>query len=125
MIPSFSSSSSAHPRVRAALERSGLGTAERPAELDEGTIRLAGPQRAIDHTSSGSGDLRGRPRPAGFAYRSRLDDHERCWALYGHTPVRFDPPEWLAPDVPEHAKVRSAARFFGLPVPSDWLARDS
>lgn len=111
-----------HPRVRAALEASGLGSSERPAELDGATVRLPGAVgRSI--TQALSRALYDRePRPAALAYASRLDDDETCWAVFGHTPVRFEPePRLLDPrDAGHRHAVNAAADLYGLPLPDAW-----
>lgn len=111
----------ADPGVRVVLRASGLGTADDPARLDEGTIRLRGlVGRRITQAVSRALYER-EPRPAGLAYRSRLDDAERCWALYGETPVRFEPPVALTPEDASHLEaVRAVAALYDLPLPAAW-----
>lgn len=111
----------AHPRVRAVLRNSGLGTGAEPVRLDGGTIRLAGPiGRRITQAVSRAVYER-EPRPAGLTYRSRLDDNERCWALYGETAVRFESPVSLSPDVAIHREaVQAAATLYGVGLPVAW-----
>lgn len=111
-----------HPRVRAALEDFGLGSAQHPGELDGATVRLPG---AIGRliTQAVSRALYDRePRPSALAYASRLNDDETCWAIYGHTRVRFEPePRLLDPVDDQHRDaVRSAAARYGLPLPDIW-----
>jgi hypothetical protein len=108
-------------RVRAVLGVSGLGTPEDPARLDEGTIRLKGPVgRRITQAVSRVLYERER-RPAGLAYRSRLDDAERCWALYGETEVRFEASVALsAEDESQLEVVRAVATLYNLPLPTPW-----
>lgn len=111
----------AHPEVRAVLDDSGLGTADDLARLDEGTIRLGGLKgRRITQAVSRALYER-NPRPAGLTYRSRLDDAERCWALYGETPVDFEAAVTLSPEDPYHlAAVQAVAALFALPLPRLW-----
>lgn len=111
----------AHPAVQSILGASGLGTPDDPARLDEATIRLAGPVgRRITQAVSRALYER-EPRPAGLAYRSRLDDAERCWALYGETLVRFGPAAWLSVEDPSHIDaVRAVANLYELPLPAVW-----
>lgn len=113
--------SDADPGVRAVLRASGLGTPDDPAGLDEGTIRLSGRVgRRITQAVSRALYER-NPRPAGLAYRSRLDDTERCWALYGETPVRFEPAVALSLEDASHFKaVRAVAALYDLPLPAPW-----
>lgn len=109
------------PGVRAVLRASGLGTPDDHVRLDEGTIRLSGRVgRRITQAVSRALYER-EPRPAGLAYRSRLDDAERCWALYGETPVRFEPSVPLLPEDASHLEaVRAVAALYDLPLPASW-----
>lgn len=112
-----------HPDVRHALSLVKEAGAHVAPELDEATIRLSGPlgrgvtqavSRAIyDH----------HPRPDGVTYRSRLDDDERLWALYGFVSVTFDSEKPLSPDDESHAEeVVSVAALWDLPLPAHWSA---
>lgn len=114
-----------HAGVRAVLRASDLGTPNDPARLDEGTIRFTGSVgRRITQAVSRALYER-EPRPAGLTYRSRLDDAERCWALYGETPVRFDPAVALSAEDASHLKaVRAAAALYDLPMPDPWKWKD-
>jgi hypothetical protein len=111
----------ADPGVRAVLQASGLGTPEDPARLDEGTIRLRGGVGRSTTQAVSRALYERDPRPAGLAYRSRLDDAERCWALYGETPVRFEPSVALSAEDASHLEaVRVVAALYDLPLPAPW-----
>jgi hypothetical protein len=93
-----------HPRVREALDNSGLGTALDPARLDAGIIRLGGPvgrpitqavSRAVYEWARGVD---------GVGYWSRLDSAERCWGIYDHVP-------WISPSPRSTPSILSRARW--------------
>lgn len=110
-----------HPLVRAALQASPLGAETRRAHLDHAIIRLSGPvgrpitqavSRAVRETY---------PFIRGLGYWSRIDDNERCWAVYQEAPVRFSESEQLHPDNPVHREaMRSAARLLQVNLPPEW-----
>jgi hypothetical protein len=111
-----------HPQVRAALDIAAKqGLCNKRAELDGATIRLSGPiGRSITQAASRA-LYDHEPRPSGLAYRSRLDDEERCWALYGETKVIFPEPIPLSPDNQEHRSVaRTVAHLYKLELPAEW-----
>lgn len=104
------------PRIRLALSEAG------ETELDESTIRKRGEagRRITQAVSRVLYEM--EPRPGGLAYKSRLADEEQCWALYGETPVRFEPnmPE-LSVRNPVHVRlVRETAKRFVVALPPDW-----
>jgi hypothetical protein len=109
-----------HPRVRTTLEESGLGTPLDPARLDAGIIRLGGPvgrpitqavSRAVYEWVTGVD---------GIGYHSRLDQAERCWAIYDHVPVTVTviPLDPLRPD--HRDVVQGVAARFEIPLPPEW-----
>lgn len=109
-----------HPLVRAAMERSGLGTPLNPAHLDEGIVRLGGPLgRPV--TQALSRAVRDwLPDVVGLAYRSRLDDEEWCWAIWNDAEVeiRLEP---LDPTHRHHRRaVQHAAQLLEIPIPPEW-----
>lgn len=108
-----------HPSVRAALDASSLATPERPAELDGATIRLPGAIGRNITQAVSRAIYEQDPRPSGLVYRSRLDDDERCWGIYGETAVRFESARLLSPETDGEA-VRSAARLYELALPQPW-----
>lgn len=108
-----------HPDVRAVLDTSPLSAPGKPAELDGAAIRLPGAIGRVITQAVSRAVYERDPQPAGIAYRSRLDDNERCFAIYGETPVRFDAPRSLSPAVDGHA-VRSAAKLYELALPPTW-----
>jgi hypothetical protein len=80
-----------HPMVRRALDTSGLGTPQHPVQLDEATIRLAGPAgRSVTHAVSRA--VFEDTNAGGIRYTSRLDVAEECWAVFEATPPDFDSP---------------------------------
>ncbi len=108
-----------HPRVREALDASGLGTRLSPVHLDAALVRLGGPVgRPI--TQALARAARDWMRCDGLAYWSRLDSTERCWALWDDTPVIVET-EPLDPTNHEHrSAVRSVANSFEIMLPSNW-----
>lgn len=109
-----------HPRVRAALEASGLGTPLDPARLDSAIIRLGGRvgrpitqavSRAVYDWLVGVD---------GLGYWSRLDSRERCWAIHDHVPVDVTVSP-LDPNLHEHRDaVRAVAARFEILLPPGW-----
>lgn len=118
--PAVLDSMDKHPRVRAALDASGLGGPGEPARLDAGIIRLSGPVgRPITQAVSRAvwESVRGAD---GIGYWSRLDSAERCWAIYDHVPVDVVVTA-LDPAVEEHRQaVREIAARFEINLPSAW-----
>lgn len=102
------------PAVVAALAASGLGTSDRPVQLDAGTIGLAGPVgRAITQvvarvvfTDTDAGGLR---------YTSRVDATEECWAIFDTVPVWAAEAQPVAADDPD---LRAACAALGLQLPT-------
>lgn len=89
--------------------------------LDNAAIRLSGPLgRAI--TQACALALWDRdPPPDVVHYRSRHDDHEDCWAIYGHAEIEILDPTKLAPTNNEHvAAVTMVATLWDLPLPPEW-----
>jgi hypothetical protein len=109
-----------HPRVRAALDASGLGTPLDPARLDTAIIRLGGwVGRPITQAASRAvyDWLVGVD---GIGYWSRLDPRERCWAIYDHVPVDVTVGP-LDPNFDEHRDaVRAIAARFEIVLPRQW-----
>jgi RES domain len=109
-----------NPRVRAALDASGLGTPLDPARLDAGIIRLGGPiGRPITQAASRA-VYEWVPGADGIGYWSRLDSAERCWAIYDHVPVAVTVTA-LDPAVEEHRHaVQAVAARFEINLPATW-----
>ena len=109
-----------HPRVRQALNSSGLGTPLDPARLDSGIIRLGGPVgRPITQAVSRAAYewIQGVD---GIGYWSRLDSTERCWALYDHVPVEIAVSP-LNPASAEHRRqVQTVSARFQIALPDSW-----
>lgn len=62
-----------------------------------------------------------QPRPDGIRYRSRLDDAEGCWAVFGHVDVTIDTNQNLDPANSQHrAAVADIAALWHIPLPSHW-----
>jgi hypothetical protein len=109
-----------HPRVRAALDGSGLGTPLDPARLDAAIIRLAGPiGRPITQAVSRA-VYEWVPGVDGIAYWSRLDSSERCWAIYDHVSVSVSAIPLDATNREHLDAVRSVARRFEIVLPPLW-----
>lgn len=109
-----------HPLVRAALDDSGLGTPLNPARLDEGVVRLGGPVgRTITQAFSGAVHD-SLPGVAGLAYRSRLDDEEWCWALWGHIDVEVRSEPLDAAHRHHRRAVQHAAALLEIQIPAEW-----
>lgn len=107
-----------HPDVRHALGLVKEAGAHVAPELDEATIRLSGtlgrgvtqavPRAIYDE----------HPRPDGVAYRCRLDDQERRWAVFGFVDVTFVDDRVLSPSDGRHvAALSSVVDLWGLPLP--------
>lgn len=112
-----------HPYVRAALARSGLGTATKPVRLDGGVIRLSGPVGRPITQAASRAIAETLPSVHGLSYESRIDENEQCWALFEHCPVRFVMTP-LSSEHPEHVTaVRSVASLFDIDLPSHWSER--
>jgi len=61
------------------------------------------------------------PAPAGVHYRSRFDDDEDCWAIFGHVPLTLVEDAALSATTPVHRNaLRSVAALWGLPLPREW-----
>lgn len=106
------------PDGRAAL--SGDGSARRP-RLDGAAVRLAS-VFGRDLTRHCSLAIHDRvPAPAGVHYRSRFDDDEDCWAIFGHVPLTLVEDAALSATTPVHRNaLRSVAALWGLPLPREW-----
>lgn len=89
--------------------------------LDQGTIRL-GDDIGRTLTQAVSRTLWERsPAPIGIAYKSRVDDDERCWAIYGHARMEFPAEVALSPADSAHRQaVLSAAEATRLNPPERW-----
>lgn len=120
-----------HPRVRAALQRTELRAAVAPdglgadnrVHLDQGVVRLAGAVTGRPVTQAISRALYETRRVHGLAYKSRVDDAERCWALYPHVEIDHANVTRLDPAEPTHtAAVREAATFLRIALPGHWAA---
>lgn len=110
-----------HPDVRQALELVKEAQAHVAPELDEATIRLSGPLGRGVTQAVARAIYDEHPRPDGVAYRSRLDDSERLWAIYGFVEVTFHSDEQLSREDPDHvAAVSAATALWGLPLPPEW-----
>jgi RES domain len=109
-----------HPRVRVALDASGLGTPLDPARLDAGIIRLGGPiGRPITQAVSRA-VYEWVHSADGIGYWFRLDSAERCWAIYDHVPVTVTVTA-LDPALDEHRRaVQAVAARFELNLPAPW-----
>jgi len=109
-----------HPRVRAALAASGLGTPLDPARLDAGIIRLGGPVGRPITQAVSRAVYEWLPGVDGVGYRSRLDPAERCWVIYDHVPVTVMVTP-LDPGRTDHREaVRAVAARFEISLPPDW-----
>jgi hypothetical protein len=110
-----------HALVRKALEESPLGSETRRAHLDHAVIRLTG-RVGRPITQAVSRAVREMyPLVRGLAYWSRIDDNERCWAVYQEAPVRFSAAERLDPANPLHRDaMRSAASLLQVTLPPEW-----
>ena len=113
-----------HPRVRAVLDASDLGTEVSPARLDGGLIRLSGRYGRPITQAVARAVHEWFPDCVGVGYRSRHDDRTQCWAVYGTTPVTFGATiEVLDPTNEGHARaVRDVAKLFRIPLPARWHA---
>lgn len=102
-----------HPDVRRALRQSGLGTQGSPAELNEATIRLGGPNgRPI--TQAVSRIVYNETESVGIRYTSRLDTAEPCWAVFDWVGLKFSK---INPINAQDASLTSAALSLGLTLP--------
>ena len=115
------------PAVRALLDstegRAALtanGSAGRP-RLDGAAVRLAS-VFGRDLTRHCSLAIHDRvPTPAGIHYRSRFDDDEDCWAIYGHVPLTLTEDIGLSPASPVHrTALCDVADLWDLPLPHEW-----
>lgn len=110
-----------HTSVRAALEASGLGTGDNPAELDGGTIRLKGRVGRTITQAVSRAVYEDDARPGGIRYFSRLDDTQECWGLFDRVTVQFEEPTALSSGGSEHREAVSyAADTLSIPVPREW-----
>lgn len=110
-----------HPDVRAALDASGLGSSDEPAELDEGTIRLRGAVGRVITRAVSRAIYELPTHPGGVRYFSRLDDSQECWAIFDRVTVRFDDPVSLSPAHGDHRRaVAYACEVLHLDVPPEW-----
>lgn len=87
-----------HPDVRHALGLVKEAGGHVAPELDEATIRLSGSLGRGVTQAVARAIYDGHPRPDGLTYRSRLDDAERLWAIYGFVEVTFESDRLLSPD---------------------------
>ena len=100
-----------------------LGPNDRTVHLDNAAVRLSSEVgRAI--TQACALALHDRPSPPDVIhYRSRHDDDEDCWAIYGRVPVAFSEPVELSPGVPTHVEaLASVAALWSLALPPAWTA---
>lgn len=106
----------ARPARDALLEAGG-----KAAHLDNAAVRLAS-EVGRDITRACALALYDRPEPPGVIhFRSRHDDAEDCWAIYGHTRVEQVDEVPLSPEVPAHREaLLSVAMMWGLEVPATW-----
>ncbi len=102
--------------IRAALKRSGLGGLGQIPDLDEGTIRLAGPRGRLI-TQAVSRVIFDETTASGIRYTSRLDAAEPCWAIFDWVEVKFSNPALINP---HDAELRSATAFLGLRLPAGY-----
>jgi hypothetical protein len=104
----------ATPAVAAALADSGLGTPDRPAQLDAGTIALAGPVgRRITQTVART--VFTDTNAGGLRYTSRVDAFEECWAIFDTVAV------WVTESQPvdlEDPDLTAACTALGLSLPA-------
>lgn len=110
-----------HPRVATHLGQLHQdGWIDRPL-LDSAALRVSGPQgRALTQALSRA-VYDAQPRPDGIRYRSRLDDAEGCWAVFGHVDVTIDTNQNLDPANSQHrAAVADIAALWHIPLPSHW-----
>jgi len=109
-----------HPRVRSALDASGLGTPLDPARLDAGIIRLGGPVGRPITQAVSRAVYEWVPGVDGIGYWSRLDPTQRCWAIYDHVPVTVTVTA-LDRTLDEHRDaIRAVAARFEIVLPADW-----
>lgn len=109
-----------HPMVRAALERSLLGTALTPARLDEAIVRLGGPVGRPITQALGRAVREWLPDARCLAYYSRIDDRERCWALWDTTPVSVHVAPLSREDAHHRQAVRRVAALLEIRLPTSW-----
>ncbi|MDQ3660940.1 MAG: RES domain-containing protein [Actinomycetota bacterium] len=110
-----------HPLVRSALDASGLGTPQGPAELDGGTIRLKGEAGRMITQAVSRAVYEGDARPGGLRYFSRLDDTQECWALFDRVTVEFENQQQLTSEDPDHrAATARAATTLSVELPREW-----
>lgn len=93
----------------------------RTVHLDNAAVRLSS-ETGRDITQACALALFDRlPGPDVIHYRSRHDDSEDCWAIYGHASVDVHQPETLNPHIRNHADaLRSVATLWGLALPPAW-----
>jgi len=110
-----------HPIIRLALDASGLGTPQGPAELDGGTIRLKGEAGRMITQAVSRAVYEGDARPGGLRYFSRLDDTQECWALFDRVTVEFENQQQLTSEDPDHrAATTRAAETLTVELPREW-----
>jgi hypothetical protein len=111
-----------HPLVRSALEQSQLSSAITPARLDGAVIRLPGPVGRPITQAVSRALWEWNSELELFAYRSRLDDNERCWAMYDRCRLTSSVVGALSATDPAHREaVQSVATLFEIQLPSNWL----
>jgi hypothetical protein len=107
--------------VRQALEDSPLSSALVPARLDGAVIRLPGAVGRPITQAVSRALWEWEPDLDLFCYESRLDDEERCWAIYDRCSVTSALLGPLDPSKADHlAAVRSVAALFEIDLPDNW-----
>lgn len=118
------------PAVRALLDsndgRAALAPPRRRSpRLDQAAIRLSTPFGRDLKRACSLAIWDRRPRSDGIHHRSRHDDDEDCWALFGHAEVELVELTRFTPESnQEHRRqVQDVADLWGLALPQNWTDR--
>jgi len=124
--PSVQHELNKEPAVRAVLDSPAAVEAlaepgGRRVHLDNAAVRLSSEVGRYVTQACALALYDRRPQPDAIHYRSRHDDVEDCWAIYHHADVIIGEPEYLSPEIDEHAlALRSVAELWALPLPPAW-----